>query len=90
MYTALAAGLALTLAATDLPEPRGTETMERTIEATVVERSVPVQPAPILTPVETRELVPSEASTTAAQVPRGWLWTVAAIVVAGIILAVIL
>jgi hypothetical protein len=56
--------------------------------ATAQERS-----APVVTPIlDVREVVrePAGNEAVAAQPPRNWLWTVAAIVVAGVILAVIL
>jgi hypothetical protein len=90
MHTLLAFAVAVSLAGTELPEPREGAVTDRSRKATVVEQPRAPQVEPILKQVEQRE-VRQDVAATQQQVPRGsFWWMVGVIVVAGVILAVIL
>jgi hypothetical protein len=85
---ALVVGMGASDPATTAVEP--SSSAERTVEAAVVERAAAPEVAPVLMQMEQPKHAEHQ-SEAAATPPRGsFWWTVGAIVVAGIILAVIL
>ncbi|CAN5682739.1 hypothetical protein BH23GEM3_BH23GEM3_14080 [soil metagenome] len=69
----------------DRPAPADTEVQARIVD----QGNVPPQIAPVLTPAVVSERQPAETQNMAmaAQQTRGWVWTIGAIVIAGLILA---
>lgn len=90
MHTVLALGLALSLAGTDAPAPKEPAAPATAPSAAVVETSRPVGVAPMLQHVERTETHQQEAIAQAQPARGSFWWTVGAIVVAGVILALVL